>query len=179
MRFLGPAVLVLVLVAAGCSSDDSGGDEGAPSNPAPEGVEGALAIRADGDRQHIDGDIDYSISPPVGGDHAPIWANCKFYAEAIPTEAAVHSLEHGAVWVTYQPGVSEEDKAAIQELADDVEFVLGSEFADQSSPVVLTAWERRLEVDTMGDPRVQEFVDTYLVGPTTPEQGAPCTGGAG
>jgi hypothetical protein len=58
-------------------------------------------------RNHKDGTLTYVTNPPVGGDHNPVWQNCMgdIYAEPIANEHAVHSLEHGAVWVTYKQGL--------------------------------------------------------------------------
>jgi hypothetical protein len=47
--------------------------------------------------------VDYPQSPPVGGPHNPIWQNCGFYSKPVRDEYAVHSMEHGAVWITYSP----------------------------------------------------------------------------
>lgn len=48
---------------------------------------------------HSDEPITYAESPPVGGEHADVWQNCGFYGGMISSEQAVHSLEHGAVWI--------------------------------------------------------------------------------
>ena len=60
-------------------------------------------------RNHQVGRIAYPISPPIGGDHSAAWQNCEgdVYSAEVPKEHAVHSLEHGAVWVTYRPGLSQ------------------------------------------------------------------------
>jgi hypothetical protein len=41
--------------------------------------------------------------PPVGGIHSGIWQNCGIYDEPVLAKNAVHSMEHGAVWITYRP----------------------------------------------------------------------------
>ena len=58
-------------------------------------------------RNHVQGVVNYTDSPPFGGHHAPIWADCDgtVYPTADPNENAVHMLEHGAVWITYKPGL--------------------------------------------------------------------------
>ena len=50
---------------------------------------------------HVTGPVTYSVTPPVGGDHNAIWMNCGVYSQQVPTERAVHNMEHGAVWITY------------------------------------------------------------------------------
>ena len=54
---------------------------------------------------HVAGPVAYSVTPPVGGDHSPVWLNCGVYDRPVPNERAVHDLEHGAVWVTYRPSL--------------------------------------------------------------------------
>jgi hypothetical protein len=46
-------------------------------------------------------DIEYSMSPPVFGDHYPVWAAYKTYDFPVPLGYLVHDLEHGAVVIFY------------------------------------------------------------------------------
>lgn len=117
--------------------------------------------------------------PPVGGDHDPIWQNCGIYTQPVTTANAVHSLEHGAVWITYRPGVADDQLAALTDLAEGKTYMLLSPFEDLRSPVVLTAWGIQLELDDATDPRAAAFVEKYREGEQTPEPGAPCQGGVG
>ena len=50
--------------------------------------------------QHSASDVDYEQTPPAGGEHNDVWQNEGFYEEPVRDENAVHTLEHGAVWIT-------------------------------------------------------------------------------
>ena len=93
-------------------------------------------------QSHVDTTVDYSESPPVGGPHAPppSWADCTgtVYSVDIRHENAVHSLEHGAVWITYNPDkVSQSDIAKLASLVDGVSGRLLSPYAGQDSAISL------------------------------------------
>lgn len=124
-------------------------------------------------------DIPFGELPPVGGTHHDRWQNCGVYTEPVEAENAVHSLEHGAVWITYQPNLAAEQVAMLEEQARGEPFVLLSPYPQQRSPIVLTAWGLQLELDDASDGRIAQFIDRYQQGPQTPERGAACTGGVG
>jgi hypothetical protein len=128
---------------------------------------------------HTEGDVDYAQSPPVGGEHNPIWQNCGFYEEPIRNETAVHSLEHGAVWITYSPDLPRDEVERLSDLAQSNGYVLVSPYPDLDSPVVASAWGKQLSLESAEDPHLERFIGTYSQGPQTPEPGAACTGGVG
>ena len=117
--------------------------------------------------------------PPIGGLHSEVWQNCGIYDEPIDAANAVHSLEHGAVWIAYQPDLDDADVATLQDWARGESHMLLSPYPDLQSPVVLTAWEVQLEADSVDDKRIPDFIEQYLQGPTTPERGASCANGVG
>jgi hypothetical protein len=161
---LGGAIAFVVLRVLG---------SGRPDSPPP----GVQTFEVDS-AEHVEGTVDYEQDPPVGGNHNAVWQNCGFYAFEIANENAVHSLEHGAVWITYSPDLSEDDVDVIRDLARRT-FVLASEYPDLPSPVVASAWGLQLELDGVDDPKLEQFVDFYRQGPQTPEPGSTCTGGTG
>ena len=126
---------------------------------------------------HVTTEVEYEQTPPVGGDHNPVWLNCGVYDEPVPNELAVHSLEHGAVWITHSPDLP---AAEVEQLVDSVpdDYVVVSPFEGLPSPVVASAWGHQLELDGVDDPRLTEFIREYRQGPQTPEPGAACTGGS-
>lgn len=125
---------------------------------------------------HTGDPVDYEQIPPVGGAHHPAWWNCGVYAEPIPNEHAVHSLEHGAVWLTYQPDLPADQKATLEKLGEQ-DFMLVSPVSDQETPVVATAWDHQLALDTADEQTLRGFIREYKQGPQTPEPGAACTSG--
>ncbi|GLX23415.1 MULTISPECIES: DUF3105 domain-containing protein [Streptomyces] len=132
-------------------------------------------------RNHVETPVKYEMNPPVGGDHHPRWMNCNgdVYKNAIPEVNAVHSLEHGAVWVTYN---EKADKAEVDKLAAKVgktPYTLLSPVKEQAGAIMLSAWGKQLTVDKADDPRVAQFFTKYVQGPQTPEPGAACTNGLG
>src|SRR4051794_4886664 len=60
-------------------------------------------------RDHVQGTVNSPQVPPVGGAHAAVWLNCGIYDQPVPNENAVHSMEHGAAWFTYQPDLPPAD----------------------------------------------------------------------
>ncbi|MEU5716708.1 DUF3105 domain-containing protein [Streptomyces sp. NPDC020403] len=130
-------------------------------------------------RNHVATDVTYPMEPPVGGDHAPAWLNCDgvVYEKAVPNVNAVHALEHGAVWVTYDDKAAEADIAKLASRVGSTPYTLMSPYEGQAGTIMLSAWGKQLTVDGADDRRVAQFLAQYVQGAQTPEPGAPCTGG--
>jgi hypothetical protein len=140
---------------------------------------------------HLPGPIVYSVTPPVGGDHNPVWMNCGIYPKPVPAERAVHTLEHGAIWITYRPDVPATDVTALRSLVQAQKNVVitirGTSidtkqrymdltpFPGLPAPIVLSAWGHQLTVQAATDTRLQRFIDAFRVNQNrTPEYGASC-----
>ena len=128
--------------------------------------------------QHNNGDVSYKQVPPVGGIHNPVWQNAGFYEQQVLEEKAVHTLEHGAVWITYRPDLPEDQKEELRRIVESQDCLLASPYPSLSTPVVASAWGKQLRLKSVDDPKLQEFIRAYRKGPQTPEPGAPCTGAA-
>lgn len=130
------------------------------------------------DANHVVEDVDYGTSlPPMGGPHDPVWQDCGFYDAPVRDENAVHSLEHGAVWIAYSETLGDDDVGALRSLTDEHSYLLVSPFSGLTGPLVATAWGVQLELDGVDDERLEVFIAQYLQGPQTPEPGAACSGG--
>ena len=163
------ACLAIVLVAVSCSGNPAG------VSLSLDGVE-YLAVAS---REHTDQDLDYPTLPPAGGDHLGIWHNCGVYTVPLLDEAAVHSLEHGAAWVTYRPDLGAEAILGLTGELVNREKLLVSPHPDQTPPVVVTAWARQLVLDGPDDRRLEAFIGRFTDGDAAPEARVTCQGGIG
>ena len=171
----------------------------------PAGIDGLLAWSTAGypgtgtpqtgalANTHVPGPVSYQVTPPVGGPHNGIWMNAGVYTVPVPSERAVHLMEHGAVWVTYRPDLSADQVAAltafvarqsmVPENASGTpqanRYLVMSPWASNQlpAPVVISSWGYQLRVDDPADPRLQAFVDTFRNSRKySPELGSPVDG---
>ncbi|MEV7784665.1 DUF3105 domain-containing protein [Streptomyces sp. NPDC088106] len=181
------AVVVGGLVVGGVllvrsQSDDDGGSTAGDSRNAGTFVtdkDGVRAWKGELGRNHVTKAVDYPVSPPVGGDHNPAWMNCNgdVYTDEINDTNAVHSLEHGAVWVTYNADAGKADVDALAAKVKKTPYTLMSPVDGQKEPILLTAWGHQRTVTGADDPAVDAFLEKFVQGRQTPEPGAACTNG--
>jgi hypothetical protein len=140
---------------------------------------------------HVLGPVTYSVTPPVGGDHNATWMNCGVYSQPVPNERAVHNLEHGAIWITYQPSLAQSEVTTLRSFAQSQTVISpagapSSRYMDVTpypglpSPIVVSSWGFQLRLTSPTDPRLQQFVNKFRASQTySAEYGGACTGGVG
>lgn len=179
--------LVLILAACGGSSPDEGVEEAGASTTIPTSDEPSTAstvvIEVDVESlgtEHIDPPATFEHSPPIGGDHYGFWQNCGFYDVELIEGAAAHTLEHGAVWITYNASkLSEEEVSTLASIAAGNGKVLASPYPHDEK-LVLSAWGIQLRSEySPADAEVQAFIDEWIDNPELAEAGVRCTGAAG
>ena len=170
-------LLLTLLGATACGGD---GDEAAPAPapttapvptaprpsgpaptfatiPPPEGVESFEVVAS-----HTNDPISYPHTPPVGGAHHFSWETCVFRDRPVANETAVHSMEHGAIWITYRPDVPADELAVLRRLADTRKDVLVSRWdTGLPAPLVASSWGRQLKLDSATDPRLLQFIQAF------------------
>jgi len=179
---IGAVVLAVLLVVGGgvlyVVASPGGGASGGAGASAGGGLE-AVEHYTDLSADHVEeGEtVEYDVFPPVGGEHYPVWQNCGVYAEPLRTEYAVHSLEHGAVWIAYEPGLPADQVETLAGLYSPGDYLVISPVEGLPAPVVASAWGSQILLEGAEDPRLVEYLVEYVQGENTPEPGAPCSGG--
>ena len=117
-------------------------------------------------------------SPPVGGAHNATPQNCNgnVYDAPIANEHAVHSLEHGAVWVTYKQGLPADQVAVLAKKVEGKDYTFMSPYTGLDKKVSVQVWGYQLKVDDVNDPRIDQFIKALRVNASI-EPGATCQGG--
>ncbi|MFC7248986.1 DUF3105 domain-containing protein [Halomicroarcula sp. GCM10025324] len=159
--------------------------------PAVSGIEGqSLDERGDSDlltdvesfpnqgNEHVQRgtDVQYAQMPPLSGPHYTGTVDAGFYAEEQALGDLVHTLEHGAVIVYYDPAaLTNESEESLETFASihtgtwRSVVVVPNPTDDPEADYVLTAWRHRLYVDQYDAETVHAFLSEYLGrGPENP-----------
>ena len=177
---LGGSMIIVVALVGIAVVAFSGGGGGGSTSSLPPGTK----VFVEANHQHVQTPVTYDHTPPAGGAHNAVWLNCGIYSQPVPNENAVHSLEHGTVWITYRPDLPAADVSQLQQFVqghydgNELYLVL-SPYPGLPSPVVATAWGAQIRLSGPGDPRMASFVAHFLGGGQGGEKGSPCTGGIG
>ncbi|MFI6929251.1 DUF3105 domain-containing protein [Streptomyces sp. NPDC050287] len=173
-------VVGAVVLVQSQSDDDSGtAADGKSTGKFVTGSDGVRTWKGALGRTHVTKTVKYPMEPPVGGDHNQVWMNCNgdVYTKELNNMNAVHSLEHGAVWVTYTAKAKKADVDALAAKVKQTPYTLMSPDDKQKDPIMLTAWGVQRTVTGASDPNVNAFFQKFVQGKQTPEPGAACTGG--
>ncbi|MBU2661938.1 DUF3105 domain-containing protein [Actinoplanes bogorensis] len=129
-------------------------------------------------RDHKEGTQTYVTSPPVGGAHNSVWQNCMgdVYAQPIANEHAVHSLEHGAVWVTYKQGLAADQVAVLQKKVEGQDYMFMSPYAGLDKNVSVQVWGYQYKTDDVNDSKIDDFIKDARLNASM-EPGAACSSG--
>jgi hypothetical protein len=130
--------------------------------------------------QHVKAEqrVAYDQSPPFGGPHDGVWADCTgiVYTSPVRNENMVHALEHGTVWITYNPGqVQGADLDKLKAKVEGQQYMMLSPYPGLDRPVSLQSWGHQLKVDSVDDARIEHFILSLRGNQyQTPEPGGRC-----
>ncbi|HKH10417.1 MAG TPA: DUF3105 domain-containing protein [Rubrobacter sp.] len=149
-----------------------------PARPLPEDPPDGIQVYPATTNKTVDGPIEYGRRPPTNGDHDPLWQNCGFYEKPIEDRHAVHSMDHGVVWIAYSPDLPADQVETLRSYGEE-NYVIVSPYPGLDAPVVATSWRVQLKLDGADDPRLREFVDDFRRSEISPLSGNRCISGVG
>jgi hypothetical protein len=149
-----------------------------PARPLPDDPPDGIVVYSATTNKTVEGPIGYARTPPTNGNHDPLWQNCGFYEKPLKDRHAVHSMDHGVVWITYRSDLRSGQVDKLRSYGDE-RYVLVSPYPGQDAPVIVTSWRVQLELNGANDPRLRQFVDQFRISELSPLSGNRCTGGVG
>jgi len=156
----------------------AGGKKPDPARPLPEDPPRGIEVYPATTNRTVKGPIEYDRKPPTNGDHDPLWQNCGFYEKPIKDRHAVHSMDHGVVWITYRPDLPKQQIESLRPYGKE-NYVIVSPYPGQDAPVISNSWRVQLELNGADDPRLRSFVDELRISEIAPLSGNRCTLGVG
>src|SRR3989344_7744765 len=135
----------------------------------PTGEDFSVEISVLADRVHIpvgaEPAVAYNSNPPTSGQHYDTPARPGFREEAIPDGHLIHSLEHGLVWISYNPRISKEAEK-LRDVATPMIVITSREAND--TDIAIASWGRldkfNLKDGAIDDDdllRINDFVKRY------------------
>jgi hypothetical protein len=154
------------------------GESPDPARPLPDNPPKGIEVYPSTTNRTVEGRIHYDRKPPTNGNHAPLWQNCGFYGEPIQDRHAVHSMDHGVVWITYRPDPPQQQLETLRSYGDENNVIV-SPYPGQETPVIATSWRVQLELNGANDPRLERFVNEFKNSELAPLSGNRCVLGVG
>lgn len=167
----------------GDGGGDEPGEEFGPVTTGPFDSPDLLGIRTDLvagapaiSRDHVTEAVNYAgySNPPTYGPHHGFRTDdggrsitprpTGIYDTEQPDEDLVHNLEHGHVWVSYNPAlIRAVDLRDLQQLVRDGgtnNGVIVTPRAENSSAIAMASWAHLEELDRFDETRVRSFIET-------------------
>lgn len=146
---------VAVVVVAGMTAS--------PEPPRP-GIE-----QSDNGNEHVDSKEYGGDQPPTSGPHAgPIaWG---MYDTEVRDDQVIHNMEHGGVYVSYQPGLPKDQIEKLTNLLSEPfsnpkfqpKKVILAPRAANKSPIVLSSWLRSEELESYDQSKIEDYIERNL-----------------
>ncbi|BCJ72591.1 hypothetical protein CS0771_21350 [Catellatospora sp. IY07-71] len=177
--FVAVGVIAVGIIGWGAWAAFRPGGAGYGWEDRAQSIDGITHFSQEFGREHTYDQVKYEQSPPVGGNHSYVWQTCtgNVYDAPIPNEHAMHSLEHGAVWITYRPDLPADQVEKLKARVNGVEKMFMSPYEGLDKAISLQAWGYQLKVDNADDARIGDFISALRVNASLEGPTALCSGG--
>ena len=165
LALLASAALVLLVVVTAAVAWLGGDDRQEAVDPPMAAAGCMLKTYPDQGQQHVDSydaEVQYNSFPPTSGTHHQVPIIWGAYAEAVPTVAEVHNLEHGGVIIHYGDKVDDATRAELRAFYDDSpDAMLLSPLPKLGAKVTLTAWTKLATCERFDEEAFAAFRSAY------------------
>lgn len=106
----------------------------------------------------------YNSNPPTSGWHNPRPAEWGVYKQELPDEVLIHNLEHGGVWISYKPDISEDVRKKLESFYDKYgRKIIIEPRSKNDADIALVAWNRldKFSASEYSDERVERFIKAF------------------
>ena len=106
----------------------------------------------------------YNSNPPTSGPHFSRPAEWGVYKEELPDEVLIHNLEHGGIWLSYKPEVSEDIIKKLEGFYEKYgRKVVVTPRTKNDTDIALAAWNRvdKFSVSEYSEERVDKFIKAF------------------
>ncbi|MGH2700894.1 MAG: DUF3105 domain-containing protein [Actinomycetota bacterium] len=133
-------------------------------NLTPSSIQGYELEKFREDGGHTDQPVAYQMTPPVSGQHFVSAAPCGVHAEQIQNEVFVHSLEHGAVAVLYDPeqvetGTIRDIEALVGEFD---ERTISAPYAGMETPITVASWAEMMRLPENDEGAIRDYISEFI-----------------
>lgn len=105
--------------------------------------------------------VDYQTNPPTSGSHLAQAEEWGIFTNEIDDIAAVHSMEHGGIWISYKD-ISEDEIAILEDTGkQNSQSTLISPRSGNDDKVVVASWGKMMRLDSVDKALIQKYINTY------------------
>ena len=102
----------------------------------------------------------YNSNPPSSGWHYARWIDGGVYKDAVVDENVVHNLEHGDIWISYKPDVSEDVIKVLEKFGG--KYLIVSPRDANDKDIALVSWGRVDAFDVVDMESLKERVGDFI-----------------
>jgi hypothetical protein len=114
-------------------------------------------------REHvpIGTSVDYQTNPPTSGNHLAQPKEWGIFTNEIDDMQAVHSMEHGGIWISYKD-INEEEIAVLEDIGkQNSQSTLVSPRSGNDNKIVVASWGKVMRLEIADKALIQKYIDTY------------------
>ena len=106
--------------------------------------------------------VEYHTNPPSSGSHYNAPAPWGVYDKPIADETLAHNLEHGGVWISYKPVISDAAREKLRALVKSYgsKVILTPREANDTD-IALVSWGRIYKMNDFDEKAIKDYITKY------------------